>query len=155
MKDLATTTVGAVVEPGRVLLSLVPVGESLVAEVYIRNEDIGFVSEGQSARVKLAAYPFTKYGMIEGVVETVSADAARLAATDAAPDSNDSSAGQTSSPFRARVRLAQQSLSLDGVALPTAAGMQVSAEIRQGERTVMEYLLSPVRRVAMQAAGER
>jgi hemolysin D len=43
VKDLATTTIGAVVQPGAVLLNLVPVGEVLRAEVSIGNEDIGFV----------------------------------------------------------------------------------------------------------------
>lgn len=50
VQDLATTTLGAVVQPGTVLLTLVPVGEPLVAEVFIRNRDIGFVREVQPAR---------------------------------------------------------------------------------------------------------
>jgi HlyD family secretion protein len=148
VKDLATTTPGAVVQPGTVLLTLVPVGEPLVAEVYIRNQDIGFVSEGQAARVKLAAYPFTKYGMLDGRVVTVSADAS---AREKEPDTE--STGD--SPFKARIQLAAQQLPTRGTALPIAAGMQVQAEIRQGERTVLEYLLSPVRRIAHESALER
>lgn len=157
VKDLATTTVGAVVQPGSVLLSLVPVGEPLVAEVYVHNQDIGFVREGQMARIKLSAYPFTKYGILEGKVKTVSADAARLDAPRSV-DSGSSSASTSSagpSPFKARVQLDGQTLTLNGISLPIAAGMQVQAEIRQGQRTVMEYLLSPVKRVVNEAGGER
>ncbi len=75
VKELATTTLGAVVQPGTVLLSLVPVDEPLLAEVAIENQDIGFVQPGQSVRLKLAAYQFQKYGMLEGIVKTISADA--------------------------------------------------------------------------------
>ncbi len=66
IQDLATTTVGAVVQPGTVLMTLVPQQEELVADVQIRNEDIGFVKVGQNAQVKLAAYPFQKYGLVGG-----------------------------------------------------------------------------------------
>lgn len=157
VKDLATTTIGAIVEPGTVLLSLVPVGEPLVAEVYIRNQDIGFVRKGQAVRVKLVAYPFTKYGMLEGQVMTVSADASRLSRGDepAAFGDHESVDDSGLSPFKARIELATQQLSAFGARLPIAAGMQVQAEIRQGERTVIEYLLSPVRRVASEAGRER
>ena len=148
VKDLATTTSGAVVQPGTVLLTLVPIGEPLIAEVYILNQDIGFVREGQAARVKLAAYPFTKYGMLEGRVATVSADASRQEKPDTATSSD-------SSPFKARIQLSAQRLPLPGAVLPIAAGMQVQAEIRQGERTVLEYLLSPVQRIAHESALER
>jgi hemolysin D len=155
VKDLATTTVGAVVQPGTVLLSLVPVDEPLVAEVYIQNQDIGFVREGQSARVKLSAYPFTKYGMLEGTVTTISADASRLAPNSASGSPGDSTPAESvTSPFKARVRLTAQQLASMGSTLPIAAGMQVQAEIRQGERTVMQYLMSPVVRTASTAGIE-
>jgi hypothetical protein len=54
-------------------MSLVPVDEQLVAEMYIHNEDVGFVQEGQAVKVKLATFPFQKYGMVEGAVTRVSA----------------------------------------------------------------------------------
>ena len=50
MKELATTTIGAVVQPGTVLVSLVPHDEPLLAEVLIENKDIGFVQPGQPVR---------------------------------------------------------------------------------------------------------
>jgi HlyD family secretion protein len=75
VKDLATNTKGAVVQPGMVLLTLVPKGEQLVAEVQIKNEDIGFVQVGQNVRVKLAAHPFQKYGLLDGTVLNVATDA--------------------------------------------------------------------------------
>jgi len=49
-----------------VLLTLVPKNDILRAEVWVSNEDIGFVRKGQPVRIKLAAYPFQKYGMLDG-----------------------------------------------------------------------------------------
>lgn len=144
VKELATTTIGAVVQPGTVLLSLVPAGEPLLAEVQIENQDIGFVRPQQPVRLKLSAYPFQKYGMLEGTVKTVSADSS---ARD--KDAKDGFA------FKALVELETQQLKTNDLRLPLAAGMEVSAEIRQGRRTVLEYLLSPVQRVSSEAGTER
>ncbi|MEJ0038726.1 MAG: HlyD family type I secretion periplasmic adaptor subunit [Gammaproteobacteria bacterium] len=152
VKELATTTLGAVVQPGTVLLSVVPQEEPLAAEIYIRNDDVGFVREGQPVRLKLAAYTFTKYGLVEGTVETISADAYSNAQTSRGTNDH----GTTSdAPFKARVRLQTQSLTANGETLSLVAGMQVQAEIRQGTRSVLEYLVSPVQRVSAQAGLER
>jgi len=153
VKDLATTTVGAVVQPGAVLVSLVPKREALVAEVFIRNDDIGFVRKGQSVRIKLAAYPFTRYGMLEGTVQNISADASEFQAGNT-PEQQEAPSSDAAA-FKAVVQLSGQQLASAGTVLPIAAGMLVTAEIREGRRTVLEYLLSPVKRVASEAGGER
>jgi hypothetical protein len=57
--------------------------------------------------------------------------------------------------FKALVELGTQELEANGLKLPLVAGMQVSAEINQGARTVLDYLVSPVQRVASEAAMER
>ena len=56
-------------------MTIVPANEPLRAEVWVDNRDRGFVHEGQKVQVKVAPYPFQKYGMVEGVVKYVSADA--------------------------------------------------------------------------------
>lgn len=155
IKDLATYTIGAVVGSGTVLMNLVPVDEQLVAEVMIKNEDVGFVREGQSVKVKLAAYPFQKYGMLDGVVKRISADATDPAQQQRAPTEQQGENAALISPYKAIVRLDRQIFSSRGVDLPLAPGMQVVAELRQGERTVMEYLLSPVSKALDEAARER
>lgn len=152
VKDLATTTLGAVVQPGTVLLSLVPKSEPLVGEVSIENKDIGFVAPGQSVRIKLSAYQFQKYGMLEGIVKTVSADSS-------SNDRSDPNVGRgpehNGLSFKALIELKTQQLSTEAIELPLTAGMQVSAEIVQGKRTVLEYLLSPVQQVTSEAGMER
>jgi hemolysin D len=158
VKELATTTIGAVVQPGTVLVSLVPLNEPLLAEVSIKNEDIGFVREGQPVRLKVATYQFQKYGMMDGVVKTVIADSGvqqqgRAGANDATDD--DVSAGAMGLAFKAVIALNEQHLKSNGTLMPLSAGMQLSAEIVEGRRTVLEYLLSPVQRVASEAGMER
>jgi hemolysin D len=158
VKELATTTIGAVVQPGTVLLSLVPLNEPLLAEVSIKNEDIGFVREGQPVRLKVATYQFQKYGMMDGVVKTVIADSGvqqqgRAGADDAT--NADASAGAMGLAFKAVIALNEQHLNSNGTLMPLSAGMQLSAEIVEGRRTVLEYLLSPVQRVASEAGMER
>ena len=151
VKDLATHTAGAVVQPGTVLFTIVPSGEALKAEVWIPNADIGFVREDQPAKVKVAAFPFQKYGMVEGTVHHVGADA-----SDVPPSGGDAPAGAgAQSRYRALVQLQSQSIERDGFVHSLTPGMQVSAEINLGQRTVLEYILSPVRKAFHEAGRER
>lgn len=148
IKNLATHTVGSVVSQGTILMTLVPVGESLLAEVWVRNDDIGFVSPGQSVRVKLAAFPFQKYGMLDGRIAQVSADAAEEMAKQ-----NPAQAGQLF--YKTRVTLLAPHLLSDERRHRLSPGMQVTAEITLGRRSVMEYLVSPISRAFQQAGRER
>lgn len=154
IKDLATHTLGAVVSPGTVLMSLVPVDETLRAEVQVKNEDIGFVHEGQAVKVKLMAYPFQKYGLIEGTVLHVSADANEDPANPQHPDPTPNQA-QTRLTYKTLVTLHGQGIEREGKTYALSPGMQVVAEINQGRRTVLEYLLSPVQGVFQEAGRER
>jgi hemolysin D len=159
IKDLATTTVGAVVQPGTVVLTLVPHGEQLYADVNIKNDDVGFVQVGQNAQVKLAAYPFQKYGMVNGKVIHVSADATEPSPSNRSGNNSDDESDRREaamSTYKARVQLDQQTLiGPRGGNLILAPGMQITAEIHQGKRTVMEYLLSPVQKAVSEAGRER
>ena len=149
VKDLATHTPGTVVAPGTILLTLVPKDEPLVAEVWIGNADAGFVQPDQKTRVKLAAYPFQKYGMLEGKVHRISADA-----QDKANDSSGAKPFQEAA-YRALIHFDSAFLESRGTRLTLVPGMLVSAEIHLGRRSVLEYLLSPVQRVVHEAGRER
>lgn len=152
VKDLATHTPGAVVAPGTILLTLVPHDEPLLAEVWVTNADAGFVQPEQRARLKFAAYPFQKYGLLDGVVQQVSADAqdrARDAGSAASAKPNADAA------YRALIRLDAEHLQAGTQRLRLVPGMLVSAEVHIGRRSVLEYLLSPVQKVVYEAGRER
>ena len=145
VKDLATHTAGSVLAPGAVLMTVVPEGEALLAEVWLQNQDVGFVRAGQPVKLKLATFPFQRYGMLEGRVLQISADASERSVE----------AGRAVLAYRALVELGSQELRAAEARHALLAGMQLSAEIRLAERTVLEYLLSPVQMVAVEAARER
>ncbi|PAS95535.1 MAG: secretion protein HylD [Candidatus Dactylopiibacterium carminicum] len=152
IKDLATHTSGTVVQPGTVLASLVPREEKLKAEVWVSNEDIGFVRPGQPVKLKFAAYTFQKYGMGHGMVEHVSADAQ---SEEEARDKGLQGSGQSPLRYKALVMLDGGALETDGVKYPLSVGMQTTVEILLGDRTVAEYLLSPVKKAWHEAGRER
>jgi len=156
VKDLATHTTGTVTMPGTILMTLVPKGEQLIAEVWVSNQDVGFVRAGQEVKLKLAAFQFTKYGMVEGSVRQVSADATEAPSANTRSDAltgRDRPMGPLA--YRALVELKAQSLESEGARHLLAPGMQVAAEINLGTRTVLEYLLSPVRKAFHEAGRER
>ena len=150
VKDLATHTPGTVVAPATILLTLVPQNEPLIAEVWVSNTDAGFVQPNQKTRLKLAAYPFQKYGMVDGVVQQISADAQeRSEGPDGVPKAYREAA------YRALINLDRDYLESQGQQLKLVPGMLVNAEIHLGTRSVLEYLLSPVQKVAHEAGRER
>ncbi len=155
VKDLATHTVGTVVQPGTVLLTLVPKEETLKAEVWVSNDDIGFVRQGQPVKLKLAAFPFQKYGMIEGVVEHVSADSADGNTGNGTAPNDKTVARKEPLVYKALIGLKAMALEMDGERFVLGTGMQANAEIWLGTRTVMEFLLSPVRKAWHEAGRER
>lgn len=157
VKDLATHTIGTVVSSGTVLLSIVPDHEPLVAEVMIRNDDIGFVHDDQRVKIKLAAYPFQKYGLLDGRVLQIWPDASETGSqSDLQRRAREGgSLNEGSSGFKALVALDRQTLTAGGESLALVPGMDVVAEIREGRRTVLEYLLSPLRGALHDSAHER
>lgn len=151
VKDLGTHTEGTVVSPGTVLMTLVPKDEKLQAEVWIENEDAGFMRTNQSVKVKILSYQFQKYGMVDGAVTHIGADA-----SEAKPDDN-SQGSKDNAPakYRALINLKTQNLNVGGVRFNLSPGMQVSAEVKLGTRTILEYMLSPVQKAFHEAGRER
>ncbi len=161
IKDIATTTVGAVVQPGSVVMTLVPKGEQLYADVSIKNEDIGFVEVGQTVQIKVATYPFQRFGMLSGKLTHLSADATEVNKLNTTANNSNTSGtnentASTSATYKARIQLDQQRLiDTQGKKHQLNAGMQIVAEINQGRRSVLEYLLSPVQKTVNEAGRER
>jgi HlyD family secretion protein len=154
VKDIASHTPGTVVTPGTILMTVVPQGEGLIAEVQVKNQDAGFVRLKQPARIKVASFPFQKYGLLDGEVSHLGADA-----TDTVggrpEETNAENRLNVQANYKAHVALKVQHLSAQGQTFELKPGMQVVAEIHLGERTIMEYLLSPVQKAVKEAGRER
>lgn len=148
VKDLVVRAAGHVLQAGAAVLRIVPDGDRLVAEAMLANEDVGFVEVGQRARVKVVAYPFQRYGLMEGQVAQISADAME--------DTDRATVARAAAGYRALIELDAQRLAVaGGPVLDLTTGMAATVEIHQGRRTVLEYLTSPVRRVVSEVGRER
>jgi HlyD family secretion protein len=143
-----------VLQPGTVLMTLVPTNDPMQAEVWVQHDDSGFVGTGRPVKLKLATYPFQKYGMIEGEVKRISPDASDPPDARGERRPNEQSL-TTGSGYRTLVSLNTTYLEADGKRYPLSPGMQATAEINLGTRTVLEYILSPVQRTLHEAGRER
>lgn len=156
VQQLAVHTLGGVVTPAQALMVLVPTQQDITAEVMIPNKDIGFVYPGQSARIKVETFNFTRYGTVDAAVAWVSADA--LTQDPQNPNSASSPTSNGQAPvayFPAHIRLKQDSLMVDGKQMPLTPGLNITAEIKTGRRSVLDYLLSPIQKTLDESAGER
>jgi hemolysin D len=136
-----------------VLLSIVPENEPLVAEVMVKNDDVGFVYPQQKVKVKLAPYPFEKYGMLDGEVTRIQADSDNEA--QAQQGQGKDKAQAQPSMYKVIVSLSSQVLQAQGENFKLVPGMQVVAEINQGNHSVMKFLLSPVSKTLSESGHER
>lgn len=134
-------TIGDVIEPGAPLMMIAPKNEDLIVEAMILNKDIGFVREGDEVAVKLEAYPFTRYGLIEGELSMISADA-----------TVDERLGPV---FMAEVKLAHPYVGEGDLKRKIQSGMSATAEVKTGNRRIIDFLLSPIAKASKEAARER
>jgi hemolysin D len=162
VQGLKIHTPGAVVTTADTLMTIVPDGTGIEVDCLVPNKDIGFVGEAQDVEVKLEAFPFTRYGLIPGRVRKLGRDAATNP-NSAPPGSLAALTPQAGSPgappaelaYPAKVTLLQDWILVDGRHEKIRAGMRVSAEIKTGDRRVIEYLLSPVMQAVKEAGRER
>ena len=165
VQEMTVFTEGGVVRAGEPVMSVVPSGSTLIVEARLLNKDVGFVRPGQPASVKLAAFPFTRYGDIAGRVQGISEDVLSrgrqppaLALGDDVGTRQalaDLQAQMAGNSYLVHVGLDTQVMPLaDGIA-PLAAGMIATVDITTGRRRVIDFLLSPLERYRTQSLRER
>ena len=122
--DMQAHGPGYVANPGQPMLKIVP-DDTLTAKVFITNRDIGFVRTGMPVDIRVDSFPFSEFGDIKGELVWIGSDALP-------PDEL-----RQQYTFPAKVRLDQQSLSVNGREMPLQSGMSLSANIKVRKRTVM------------------
>jgi hemolysin D len=156
VQQLAVHTTGGVVTPAQVLLVVVPDQAQVTADVTLENKDVGFVSEGQEAEIKLETFPYTRYGTVPAKVTHITADAVMQ---DPQVKRDEDGKAKADSPggavFPASLALASNVIDVDGKQIRLAPGMNLTAEIKTGKRRVIDYLLSPVQKHAKESLRER
>ena len=166
VQQTAVTTVGQVVTTGQQLAVITPGGGKLQVEALVPNLDVGFVKPGQRAVIKVDAFPFTRFGALHGKVVNIASAAiaeqdAKRALANATASANvvpeaPSAPGQPESfVFPVTVSLDETAMKIDNATIPLTPGMTASVEIRTDSRRVIDYLLSPLAKIASEAARER
>jgi HlyD family secretion protein len=139
---MARRSVGSIIQQAEAFITLVPSGSTIEAEVDVETRDIGRIRTGDSARVKLDAFPFQRHDTLPGAVRVISEDAHQpekkevvLAPSDEEP---------ASAFYRTRIGLLSTTLRDVPEGFRLMPGMKVRAEIKVGRRSVISYFLYPI-----------
>jgi len=141
VQQLVLHTEGGVVTPAQQLMVIVPNQHQLEVEAMVANLDIGFVREDQEVEIKIDAFPFTKYGVINGVLTFLSNDAIA-----------DEQLGLI---YKAHVDMQKMAILVEDKQVMLSPGMTVAVEIKTGRRRLIEYFLAPLLRYKQESIRER
>ena len=162
VQQLAIHTIGGVVTPAQALMVIVPAETHLEIEAMISNRDIGFVEVGQDAAIKVDTFNFTRYGLLNGKVLTISHDAiTREKPQERLVDKPQGAETTSSEPkgeelvYAARVSLDRTQMQIENKTVNLSPGMAVTIEIKTGTRRIISYLLSPLVRYKHEILRER
>ena len=145
VKNVRITTQGGVLRAGEELLQIVPLDDVLIVETRIRPSDIALLKPGLKASIRFDPFDYTVYGSVSGKVSYVSADTIK-------------EEGKTGELTYYRVHVstsAKPVKTTTGRTLDILPGMTAQVDIRTGDRTVLEYLLKPLRKTLAESFGER
>lgn len=146
VKDLAVHTVGGVVLEAQQLMVIVPEDAPLEVEAWLPNKDIGFVRQHAAAVIKINTFPFTKYGTLQASVTRIAEDAVQDEKT---------AREKGGLLYSTSLRMARNTIWVDGREEKLLPGMQVTAEIIIGQRRIIEYFLAPLQQHLQESVRER
>ncbi|WP_254442525.1 HlyD family efflux transporter periplasmic adaptor subunit [Ruegeria arenilitoris] len=136
------TTIGGLARSGEELIEIVPLDDSLLVEAYVRPKDIAFLHAGQSVKVKITAYDFSRYGSLDGEIIRIGADTITR------------SERSEEEVFVVEIRTSSTILDAGGEAVEIIPGMIAEVDILSGQKTVLDYLIQPVLKVKESAFRE-
>lgn len=141
VNGLTVTGPGGVVAPGQTLLEIVPVDDTMLAEVRISPKDVGHITAGMPAMVRVDTFSFARVGGIPGQVERVSASSFQ--------------SEQGEAYFTALISLDQGFVGPDPLSNRITPGMTLTADIKTGQKSLLGYLIRPVYNSLNSAFSER
>lgn len=145
VKNIRVTTVGGVLRAGEELMQIIPVDDDLMIEAKVSTADIARVVPGLEATIRFDTFDYTIFGGVKGEVAYVSADSLK----------EETSRGMDIY-YRVRIKPASYPVtSTTGREIDVLPGMTAQVDIRTGDRTVMDYLLKPLRKTLSESFGER
>jgi hemolysin D len=166
VEQISVHTIGGVVTPAQTLMVVVPDESKLEVEAILPNREVGFVEVGQPAEIKIEAFNYTRYGLLHGNVRLIGRDTMRSARSSDAADKDPFAGKQTSvdqeknspereSSYMVRIALNETTIDTEAGKMQLGPGMGVTAEIKTGQRRIIEYVLSPILRYRHDSLRER
>ncbi len=137
IKKIYFHTIGGIVKPGDPVVEITPDGDSLLIQGQIKTSDRARVWIGQKVSVSITAYDFSRYGSLDGTLVAIS------------PDSFTNEKGV--SFYEVKVSTAKSSFGKNELVLP---GMSAQINILTGKKTIMEYILKPLKDIKKNALRE-
>lgn len=141
VQQLQIHTIGGVVPAAQPLMQIVPSQGPVEVEAFMENKDIGFIHEGQTVAIKVQTFEFTKYGTVPARVLSISRDAIQ-----------EEKRGLL---YVVRIALEKDTLRVNGREVPITPGMVVTADIKTGNRRVIDYVLGPLLQYSDESFKER
>ena len=138
---LSVFTVGGVVSAGQELMRIVPQSNKLEVEAIFPNIDVGFLKRGQLVNIKLDAFPSERFGMVQGVVSNVSADAVEI--------------GKNNYGYIVRIKPDTPYLETPSNRYPLRVGMTSTVDAITGKRRLISYFFAPIVKVIQESLRER
>ena len=126
------------------LLSIVPAGSELRAQLFVPSKAIGFIRPGQDVQLRYEAFPFHKFGHHQGAVSGVSLSAVAPNELGAQLAGLTSLLSGDEAVYLVTVRLASQTVTAYGDAVPLQPGMQLQADILIETRRLIEWVFDPL-----------
>lgn len=145
VKNIRVTTIGGVLHSGEELMQIVPLDDTRIIEVKVLPKDIARVAAGLPAAIRLDPFDYTMWGFLPGRVTYVSADTIK---------EEGAAQGQAQTFYRVYVQPDGDETST-GRKITIVPGMTGQIDIRTGSRSLLEYLLKPLRRTLAEAFRER
>ena len=147
--EIAPFQEGSAVREAESLITLIPLEDKIEVEVFVPAKDISWVRVGQTCRVKFDTYPFQQCGTRDGKIVYISEDAFTGQENMMSEDAMTGDAGGRLSKmargatYQARIMLDPGDFRGWAKGAKIRPGMTVNAEIKVGDRTVINYIINP------------
>lgn len=137
VNKLYFNTVDGIIKPGDNIAEITPVEDKLVIEAKIKTSDRAQIWSNQKVSIEITAYDFSKYGLLEGRVVSIS------------PDSTEDKLGNRY--YILKIKADTLGFDENSQILP---GMVAKINILTGKKSVLRYLIKPLKDIAQNSFKE-
>jgi len=138
IKQLSFHTIGGIIKPGDAVAEITPLNDSLMVEAKIKTSDRALIWEGQDVSVEITAFDTSRYGTLKGKLIYISSDSF----TDKNTNENF---------YEAKVKTTESNFGEDNKVL---AGMASNINIKTGKKSILEYILKPLKDIKSKSLTE-